>query len=86
MTSAWLELLLQRGEFHHSVIFVVEEILPSYQNWRYQNVIDKEKFGQKVLKVCSMYHDNDSAMKSLMKPLPNQTLINIASTGDRFVL
>ena len=86
LTSAYLELLLQRKQFHHSILFVVEEILPSYQNWRYQNVIDKEKFGQKVLKVCSMYHDNDSAMKSLMKPLPNQTLINIASTGDRFVL
>ena len=55
MTSAWLELLLQRKEFHHSIVFVVEEILPSYQNWRFNNPIEKETFGQKVLKVCSMH-------------------------------
>ena len=55
MTSAWLELLLQRKEFHHSIVFVVEEILPSYQNWRFNNPIEKETFGQKVLKVCSRY-------------------------------
>ena len=51
MTSAWLDLLLQRQEFHHSIVFVVEEILPSYQNWRFNNPIEKETFGQKVLKV-----------------------------------
>ena len=58
MTSAWLELLLQRKEFHPSIVFVVEEILPSYQNWRFNNPIEKETFGQKVLKVCSMHHDH----------------------------
>ena len=30
-----------------------------------------------------MYHDQ--VITSLMKPLPNRTLINIASTGDRII-
>ena len=54
MTSAWLDLLLLRKQYHPSILFVVEEILPSYQNWRFSNPIEKEIFGQKVLKVCSM--------------------------------
>ena len=83
MTSAYLELLLQRKQFHHSILFVVEEILPSYQNWRFNGQLDKEIFGQKVIEVCSMYHD--TVRESLMKPPPNQTLINIASIGDRFI-
>ena len=64
-------------------MFFSDEPSVSYQNWRFDQPLEQQKFGQKVLEVCSKYHDQ--IWEYLMKPSPNQTLINIASIGDRMI-
>ena len=82
LTSAFLELLSKK--YHHpSVLFVIQEILPSYQNWRFNHPMEQHTFGQKVLEISYQYHDQ--IWEYLMKPSPNQTLINLASIGDRTI-
>jgi hypothetical protein len=56
LTSAYLDLLLtmkaDQPKIHHpSVLFVIQEILPSYKNWRFNVPLERENFGQKVLQV-----------------------------------
>ena len=90
LTNEFLKILLSYPDFFKAssitdVVpsFVAEEILPSYQNWRFNTPLEKEKFGQLVLQVCLKYQDR--LMVSLAKAAPNQTLINIVSMGDRTI-
>ena len=84
LTQEFLNVLLAYpGFFKDSAApcFVAEEILPSYQNWRFNRPLAKEQFGQLVLQVCLKF----KVMVSLVKPLPNQTLVAIVSMGDRTI-
>ena len=84
LTQEFLNVLLSYpGFFKDSAApsFVAEEILPSYQNWRFNRPLAKEQFGQLVLQVCLKF----KVMTSLVKPLPNQTLVTIVSMGDRTI-
>ena len=89
LTNEFLKILLAYPDFFNASsipvvpAFVAEEILPSYQNWRFNLPLQKEQFGQLVLKVCLKYQDR--LMESLVKAMPNQTLINIVSMGDRTI-
>ena len=88
LTSAFLDLVLSVGKVHPdlvkaSLLFVVQELLPSYQNWRFNVATEREVFGQKILQVC--LDTFDVVKHILVKTAPNQTLIRIASTGDRVI-
>ena len=89
LTKEFLKILLAYPDFFNASsipvvpAFVAEEILPSYQNWRFNLPLEKEQFGQLVLQVCLKYQDR--LMESLAKSMPNQTLINIVSMGDRTI-
>ena len=43
LTSAFLDLLMKK--YHPSILFVVTEILPNYQNWRFVEICEQQTFG-----------------------------------------
>ena len=47
---------------------------------RFVQPLEQHTFGQKVLKVCFQYHNY--IWEYLMKPSPNQTLINIGESYE----
>jgi hypothetical protein len=107
LTVAFLDLLLaclqQEREGpssypseHHptatSVLYVIQDILPVFQQWRFSKAAGKEKFGQKVLKLCHtiLASPQISAIKhmiceKLLNPAPCRTLISLVGTGDRAI-
>ena len=101
LTDAFLELLLAcvrkqpktDSAIHPatpSLLYIIHDVLPAFQNWGFNRPGHREKFGQKIMMVClkilresESKHLKDVVLESLMSPAPNQTLIDIVSTGDR---
>ncbi|CAB4058067.1 NUP188 [Lepeophtheirus salmonis] len=58
LTNAFLDLLLHTTtsgsniKISPSLIYIVQEMLPSFQQWRFAHSTNKPIFGQKILKVC----------------------------------
>lgn len=87
LTTAFLDLLLDCAAFDTlsaSVQYVIKDILPHFDQWRFNLNKERQIFGQKVLKVCKKVVHTEAA-KALMAPAPNQTLLAIAATGDRVI-
>ncbi|TRY70692.1 hypothetical protein TCAL_16356 [Tigriopus californicus] len=99
LTLAYLELLavcLQSPEINAtpSLVFVAQDLIPSFSNWRFSEPGDREIFGQKLLCLTKMVLESDSphlkelnglVCALLLKPAPLETMLNLIQTGDRMV-
>ena len=98
LTTSFLDLLLNccshcgSESILPSVLFVLREMLPSFQQWRFSQVSGKQVFGQKILKVAHtiLSSNQDEELKSvvcqvLLTPAPCDTLLSLASTGDKTI-
>ena len=77
-----------------SILYVIHDIFPTFQQWGFAVPGEREKFGQKILQICleiisnaNMDNGNlkSSIVSALMAAAPNQTLVSIAATGDKVI-
>ena len=101
LTSAFLDLLsacvrkkVKKGDHPttSSLMYVIHDIFPAFQNWGFNDVGERERFGQKILQVCLQVLKESECKdlkgqlcRSLMTPAASNTLIEISSTGDRAI-
>lgn len=102
LMTAFLDLLLRcvqadeaRDEtftgHHASIVYLALDILPSYQQWRFANAVEKEIFGQKLLRIFRevLAHPKTALSEvlrdCLRQPAASQTLLQLVGTGDRVV-
>lgn len=99
LTLAYLELLtvcVQSPEINAtpSLVFVAQDLIPSFSNWRFSELGDRETFGQKLLGLTKLVLESDlphlKALNGLvcgllLKPAPLETMLNLIQTGDRMV-
>eukprot|EP00095_Tigriopus_kingsejongensis_P005661 maker-scaffold209_size256900-snap-gene-1.27 protein:Tk05661 transcript:maker-scaffold209_size256900-snap-gene-1.27-mRNA-1 annotation:"nucleoporin nup188 homolog" len=96
LTSAFLELVevcveVPEANVTSSLVFIAQDLMPSFSNWRFAKAGEQEIFGQKLLKVLKHVLESGDAPSQtllcslLLKPAPVQTILNTIQTGDRTV-